>query len=148
MKRIVCLFAVMMMTVAMMAADYVTAKFTVNPQMTCENCENKIKSNIRYEKGVKQIETSLAHQLVTIKYDAAKTNPEKIIEAFKKIGYTATVSNGAQKSVCAEKTECAAAKKICCGQKNGCDGKKSCKGKKGCGEKKHCGEKKQCPSKK
>lgn len=148
MKRIVCLFAAMMITVAMVAADYATVKFAVNPQMTCQNCENKIKSNIRYEKGVKQIETSLADQLVTIKYDAAKTNPEKIIKAFKKIGYTATVCNGAGKSVCAEKTECAAAHKDCRGHKNGCDGKKSCKDKKACDGKKHCTDKKQCPLKK
>lgn len=50
MKRILCMFAAMMITVAMTAADYVTVNFSVSPRMTCQNCENKIKSNIRYEK--------------------------------------------------------------------------------------------------
>ncbi|MDE6052102.1 MAG: heavy-metal-associated domain-containing protein, partial [Paramuribaculum sp.] len=34
-----------------------TAVFTVNPHMTCQNCENKIKSNLRFEKGVNSIAT-------------------------------------------------------------------------------------------
>lgn len=143
MKRILCMFAAMMITVAMTAADYVTVNFSVSPRMTCQNCENKIKSNIRYEKGVKQIETSLADQLVTIKYDAAKTNPEKIAKSFKKIGYVATVRNCDGRTVCAEKQHCASAVKENCTHHGGCNGKTACDGKK-----KHCDNKKTCPSKK
>lgn len=142
MKRIFSLFAAMMVAVVVMAADYATVQFTVLPQMTCQNCENKIKSNIRYEKGVKQIDTSVPDQLVTIKYDAAKTNPEKIAAAFKKIGYTATVACGeAAKTVCAEKSACPSEANQCCGKKKDCNGKKCC-------DKKGCGDKKVCPSKK
>lgn len=59
--------------------------------MHCANCENKIKNNIRFEKGIKEIETNLADKTVTIKYDADKTTVEKIIAGFAKINYTATV---------------------------------------------------------
>ena len=49
-----------------------------NPQMHCENCENQIKKNLRFEKGVVKIETSVPEQTVTVTYDAKKTNVEKI----------------------------------------------------------------------
>ena len=60
-------------------------------KQTAANCESKIKNNIRFEKGIKEIETNLADKTVTIKYDADKTTVEKIIAGFAKIHYTATV---------------------------------------------------------
>lgn len=48
--------------------------FTTSPQMHCENCENKIKGNLRFEKGVKKIVTDIDSQTVTVTYDADKTS--------------------------------------------------------------------------
>lgn len=67
----------------------VTVVFTVSPKMHCNNCENKIKNNIRYEKGVSRIATDLKKQTVTVTYDSEKTNTDNLSKAFKKIGYTA-----------------------------------------------------------
>ena len=50
-----------------------TVVFTTTPQMHCAACENKIKNNLRFEKGIKSIETSVPNQTVTVKYDADKT---------------------------------------------------------------------------
>lgn len=47
--------------------------FTTTPQMHCAVCENKIKNNLRFEKGIKNIETSVPNQTVTVKYNADKT---------------------------------------------------------------------------
>nr|WP_233905489.1 heavy-metal-associated domain-containing protein [Segatella copri] len=47
--------------------------FTTTPQMHCAACENKIKNNLRFEKGIKNIETSVPNQTVTVKYNADKT---------------------------------------------------------------------------
>lgn len=71
------------------AADS-TAVFTVQPKMSCANCEKKIKSNLRFEKGIKNIVTSLPDQTVTVTFDPAKTNSEAISKGFAKIGYKAT----------------------------------------------------------
>ena len=60
---------------------------TPTPQMHCESCENKIKKNLRFEKGVVKIETSVEAQTVTVTYNPAKTNVENIQAAMKKIGY-------------------------------------------------------------
>jgi mercuric ion binding protein len=50
-----------------------TVVFTTTPQMHCAACENKIKNNLRFEKGIKNIETSVPDQTVTVKYNADKT---------------------------------------------------------------------------
>lgn len=62
-----------------------------NPEMHCENCEKKIKDNIRFEKGVKEIETNLDDKTVSIKFDADKVSVETLLAAFEKISYKATV---------------------------------------------------------
>jgi copper chaperone CopZ len=67
-----------------------TVVVTTQPQMHCASCENKIKGNLRFEKGVKQIQTDIPNQTVTIEYDADKTTPEKLIDAFSKFGYKAS----------------------------------------------------------
>ena len=77
-------------TLTVSAKDIKTLVVTTVPQMHCEGCENKIKGNIRFEKGIKTIETNVGLQTVTITYDADKTTPENIIQGFKKIGYQAT----------------------------------------------------------
>ena len=89
MKKLIFLTAMLLTMTAGFAKDIKTVVVTTNPQMHCESCESKIKGNLRFEKGVKKIETSIADQTVTIEYDADKTSPEKLIEAFKKFGYEA-----------------------------------------------------------
>ena len=64
-----------------------TLVVTTNPQMHCENCEKKIKSNIRFVKGTKNIDISVKEQKVTIIYDSKKASYKDFVAAFKKIGY-------------------------------------------------------------
>lgn len=64
-----------------------TLVVTTQPQMHCQNCEKKIKSNIRFVKGTKKISTSVKDQKVTIVYDGRKAKYNDYVEAFKKIGY-------------------------------------------------------------
>ena len=71
------------------AKDIKTVVLTTNPEMHCNNCEKKIKENIRFEKGIKSIKTSLKDKTVTIEYDAEKTTIPAIIKGFKKIKYEA-----------------------------------------------------------
>ena len=90
MKKFVVLSAMMLTAVVGMAKDLKTLVVTTVPQMHCASCENKIKGNLRFEKGVKQIECDIPKQMVTITYDVEKTNPEAIMKSFTKFGYKAT----------------------------------------------------------
>ena len=80
----------MMATLTGLAKDIKTLVVTTQPQMHCENCENKIKGNLRFEKGVKMIETNIGQQRVTITYDADKTTADALVKSFEKFGYKAT----------------------------------------------------------
>lgn len=72
-------------TFAKTSAD--TLVVTTQPQMHCINCEKKIKSNIRFVKGTKNIDTSVDEQKVTIVYDSKKADYDDFVAAFRKIGY-------------------------------------------------------------
>lgn len=80
-----------------MAKDIKTVVVTTQPEMHCASCETKIKGNLRFEKGVKQIECDIPQQRVTITFDADKTTPENIIQSFGKFGYKATELKQEQK---------------------------------------------------
>lgn len=58
-------------------------------QMHCENCEKKVKNNMRFEKGVKELSTELKDKTVSITYDAEKTDVKKLQAGFKKFNYEA-----------------------------------------------------------
>ena len=66
-----------------------TVCFSVEPPMHCTNCESKIKSNMRFEKGISKIETSVPDNVVKITYNKTKTTTEKLKYGFAKIGYKA-----------------------------------------------------------
>ena len=88
-KSLFAMLVMLMVSAVTFAKDIKTVVFTTTPQMHCENCENKIKNNLRFEKGVKEITTSVDNHTVTVKYDADKTTPDKIQQGFKKFGYEA-----------------------------------------------------------
>ena len=106
------------------AKDIKTVVVNTAPEMHCSSCENKIKSNLKFEKGIKDIQTNLTDKTVTIQYDADKTNVEDIIAGFKKINYVATVAGAGSNSA----TEAAPQAE----KKGGCGGNGGCK----CGSKK------------
>lgn len=89
MKKKLFLSAMLLAAIAVQAKDIRKVAFTTIPQMHCADCENKIKNNMRFEKGVKMIDTNIEKQTVVIRFDADKTTVEKLIKGFEKIGYKA-----------------------------------------------------------
>ena len=73
---------------AVMAKDIRVVVFKVT-QMHCENCEKKVKDNMRFEKGLKDVSTVVKDRTVTITYDAEKTNVKNLQAGFKKFNYQA-----------------------------------------------------------
>ena len=91
MKKLFLILAMAMVTMVASAKDIQTVVVTTTPQMHCENCEKRIKNNLRFEKGVKKIETDIEKQTVTITYDADKTTVDDLLKGFEKFQYTARV---------------------------------------------------------
>ena len=73
---------------AVLAKDIRVVVFKVS-QMHCEKCEKKVKDNMRFEKGLKDIATEVKTKLVTITYDAEKTNVKNLQAGFNKFNYEA-----------------------------------------------------------
>ena len=91
MKKTLLIFISILFSISIYAKDIRELIVTTDPPMSCQNCENKIKGNLRFEKGIKKIETNLKEQRVIVEYDADKTNPQQIENGFKKIGYNVEV---------------------------------------------------------
>jgi heavy metal-associated domain protein len=120
MKKFLTLCAMMVCAVSLHAKDIKDLVVTTTPKMQCENCENRIKKNLRFEKGVKKIVTDLENQLVIVTYDADKTNEKNIENAFSKLDYKIEVlpmevissvaigfsDNGKGKPCCKKKAVC------------------------------------------
>ena len=55
----------------------------------CKNCVKKVEANLPYEKGIKDMKVNLDDKTIWIKYDADKTDKEKLAAAIVKLGYEA-----------------------------------------------------------
>ena len=86
--RILLIITLLLSSLTSFAGNKVKDVFTLDHQMS-QMCEKKIKTNLRYEKGISKIDVSLKENTITITFDKDKTNPENIIEGFKKIGFNA-----------------------------------------------------------
>ena len=82
-----CVVALLSVT-AVLAKDIRVVVFKVS-QMHCEKCEKKVKDNMRFEKGLKDISTEVKTKMVTITYDAEKTKVKKLQAGFNKFSYEA-----------------------------------------------------------
>lgn len=70
---------------------------TFDVSMTCENCVRTIEKNIAFEKGMKDMKVDLPSKRVTLTFDTRKTDEEKIIKSFEKLGYEAVVTDNPSK---------------------------------------------------
>jgi len=64
-----------------------TVKYVTS--IDCENCVNKIMSNLPQEKGIKDVKCDLKTKEVTVTYNKEKNNPEQIKRSIEKLGYNA-----------------------------------------------------------
>ncbi|MFC2101213.1 heavy-metal-associated domain-containing protein [Bacteroidota bacterium] len=61
----------------------------IKTSAVCSMCKERIESNMAYEKGVSFVELDLETKMVSIRYRADKTNPDKLRQAIANIGYDA-----------------------------------------------------------
>lgn len=53
----------------------------------CEDCVEKVFDNVSRLKGIKDLDVSLEHQTVYVKYDASKTSEDVLKASIEKLGY-------------------------------------------------------------
>ena len=97
MKRIITFLALAIFTLALSAGVSAQNKkksqnlqeVTFVTTIDCKNCVKKVEANLPYEKGIKDMNVTLEDKTIWIKYDAYKTDKEKLAEAIRKLGYEA-----------------------------------------------------------
>ena len=94
MKRMISFFVLAVM--AMLQASTAGAQEKKNykeaqiqTSAICGMCEERIETNIAYEKGVKKVELDDSTKVVTIGFDPRKTDTDKLRTAISKLGYDA-----------------------------------------------------------
>ena len=107
MKKLIILTLMTMFVVNIFAEDKKkkVGEVIYKVEMDCQNCVNKIKKNLPFEKGVKDLNVDFEKQTVTVKFREDKTNKENLKAALKKLEFQA---------VEVKKGECTSKKKKCC----------------------------------
>lgn len=82
--------------VSLSAQDQKTKKstdseVTLSVKMHCNDCAEKIKKQLAFTKGVKEVSPNLEKQEVVVKYRNDKTDVDKLVASLSEIGYTAKV---------------------------------------------------------
>lgn len=96
-KAIIIILAALMAMPAVSMADNKPSRkkgdireVTFVVDFDCENCAKKIRENVSFEKGVKDLKVTLEDKTVALKYDAAKTSEEKLKASIEELGYPVT----------------------------------------------------------
>jgi len=74
-----------------------TVKFTTS--IHCEDCVNKIMTNLPREKGIKDVKCDVKTKEVTVSYNKEKNNPVEIQKTIEKLGFTAKVVKEAEVAI-------------------------------------------------
>jgi len=62
---------------------------TIKTSAVCGMCKERIENDMKFEKGVTDVNLDLKTKILTVTYKTSKTNPDKLREAVTKIGYDA-----------------------------------------------------------
>lgn len=66
-----------------------SAVVTIQTSAICESCKKRLETSLKTTEGVEEAMLNLNNKKIKIKYDPAKTNPDKLREAIANIGYDA-----------------------------------------------------------
>jgi len=99
MKRIITALAIAICSALVCSAAVKKTETAIfQTKLHCENCVKKVKENISYVKGVKDLDVSLKEQKITVTFDPEKTNADKLASEIKKLGYPANIINSNEKT--------------------------------------------------
>jgi len=73
------------------------SEVTLSCKMHCNDCADKVKKQLQFTKGVKDVKTDLEKQVVVVSYQNDKTDADKLIASLSEIGYTAKIETADKK---------------------------------------------------
>jgi copper chaperone CopZ len=92
MRRLAFVSILLLFAASLAAADQQPARVTLTLSgMHCGSCAAGITAMLKRTEGVVKADVSYEERRANVDYDAAKTSPEKIVEAIEKLGYKAAI---------------------------------------------------------
>jgi copper chaperone CopZ len=64
-----------------------TATLKMKVEVHCSDCKEKVTTGLKKVDGVKTVDVDVPTKMVTITYDPAKTDKDKLVKAVENIGY-------------------------------------------------------------
>lgn len=89
MKKVITLFALLFAFSAGLFAANTDEVVKIQTSSVCEMCKETIEGAMAYEKGVKKAILDVKTGVLTVTYNAKKTNPDTIRKAVTMVGYDA-----------------------------------------------------------
>jgi len=83
------LMALTLTGTTLLVADDKDKEVKIKTSAVCEMCKARIERNLAFEKGVKEANLDVDTKVVTIKYNAAKTDVNRLKANITKTGYDA-----------------------------------------------------------
>ena len=123
---IMCIFGVVSLNAQKQAAkeNSKVSEVTLSCKMHCGDCAEKVKKQLSFTKGVKDVQPNLEKQEVVVKYQNDKTDADKLIASLSEAGYAAKVATSEKKCSGEKATGCPKEKKGCSGEHGAsCSGK-------------------------
>lgn len=68
-----------------------TETVKISASMHCQDCADRITRTLLFEPGVKKVFADFKVNLVTVEFHPKRTNPEKIADKIRSLGYQATI---------------------------------------------------------
>lgn len=88
-KRLLTILLMTIPFVVAIAQGSGVSEIKIKTSAQCGMCKDAIEETLAFERGVKKSNLDLKTKIVTVEYDARRTNPEKIKKAISRIGYDA-----------------------------------------------------------
>ncbi len=88
-RLLAALFALVVFASASVPATAETKEIAIKISAGCNDCKAAVQKALKNENGVVESSVSQTEKTVTVKYDPAKTTPEKIRKAIAQSGYDA-----------------------------------------------------------
>jgi len=104
--KIIKLVIAALFVVTFVATAANNKEVSIQTNLHCGSCAAKIEKGIKKTSGIITSKADVSSKVVTIKYDADKTDESKINEKKKKMGYTTEVMKttaNSKKSCCTDK---------------------------------------------
>jgi len=88
---VVSLFVVLLLSCNAKPVKPVLKNVVFLTTIECENCARKVRENVSFEKGVRDLKIDVPSKTVGIQFDANKTDTLTLKKSINKLGYKAVV---------------------------------------------------------